>query len=82
MSGVCAVASPRERRRARNAKRGARTREPPLEAREKVAHAHAAIIAGDLDAATELLKEAVRLAPNFADPYEVGRREGRGSGRD
>ena len=51
--------------------RRARAREPPPAARDKIAGAHLAVVDGDLPRATALLKEAVRLAPNYPDAYET-----------
>ena len=61
----------RERRRQRAQARGARARAPPPEARARIGAANAALVAGDLPAARRLLKEAVRLAPNFAEVWEA-----------
>ena len=61
----------RERRRARAAERGARARDLPPAAAARVADAHLAVVAGDLPRAAALLKEAVRLAPNYPDAYET-----------
>ena len=60
----------RERLRVGRRARGVRAKLPPPAARARMSDANMAIVAGDYAQATALLKEAVRLAPNWPEPYE------------
>jgi len=64
-------ANKREKARAGRAARGARAKLPPPQARARMSDAHMAIVAGDFNKATALLKDAVRIAPNWPEPYET-----------